>query len=90
MTTGQTPGSIWQDWFPEETLAAVLRGDEIIANIGQVKGLWKRTLEREVRAGRLVTWRGAWYPVTGAPYGLHPFKQCYGTPEAMAAVGAVR
>ena len=54
---------------------------KVIANIGQIDAAGKRALEREVRAGRLAKWRGAWFPQTGAPYGMLPFKTCYGTPE---------
>ena len=75
------PGEIWADWFPEKALADVLAGNDVVANIGQVKGLWKCALEREVKAGRLVKWRGKWFPTAGAPYGLGPDKTCYGTIE---------
>lgn len=72
--------NIWQDWFPESALADVLAGRDVIPNIGQVKGVWKRQLEKEVKAGRLAKWKGKWYPVAGASWGLGPDKTCYGTP----------
>jgi hypothetical protein len=75
-----TSANIWTEWVPEDVLAAVLAGEKVIANIGQVHGLWQRMLEREVRAGRLTKWRGKWFPQAGAPYGLGPDKTCYGTP----------
>lgn len=81
-----TNANIWTEWFPEAELAEVLSGEAVIADIGQVKGLWKRTLDLEVRAGRLTKWRGYWYPVAGAPWGMGPLKTCYGTPDAHAAV----
>lgn len=73
--------NIWQDWFPESALADVLSGADVVANIGQVKGAWKRQLEKEVRAGRLAKWRGKWFPVAGASFGIGPDKTCYGRPE---------
>lgn len=84
-------GTIWQDWFPEKALADVLAGREVECDIGQVKGAWKKALEREVRAGRLTKWKGHWFPVAGANFGLGPLKTCYGTPAArMAAEAAPR
>lgn len=76
-----TSANIWQEWFPERVLADLLAGDEVFADCGQVKGVFKDALKREVRAGRLVTWRGKWFPVAGAPGGIGPDKVCYGTPE---------
>lgn len=77
----KTAANIWQDWFPESALRELLSGENVVADTGQVRGLWKRQLEREVRAGRLVKWRGKWFPVAGAPGGIGPDKTCYGTPE---------
>lgn len=76
-----TSANIWIEWFPENVLADVLAGREVVADIGQVKGAWKAQLQHEVRAGRLVTWKGKWFPVAGAPHGIGPDKTCYGTPE---------
>lgn len=78
--TAQTSANIWSEWVPEGVYAAVLAGEDVIPNIGQVTGLWKQMLERDVRAGRLAKWRGKWFPVAGAPYGLGPDKTCYGVP----------
>lgn len=75
-----TNANIWTEWFPESVLADVLSGARVVANIGQVNGVWKATLEREVRAGRLAKWRGKWHPVAGAPWGIGPDKTCYGAP----------
>ena len=83
-----TSQNIWDVWFPEDILADVLAGAEVVADIGQVKGVWKKALDREVKAGRLTKWRGHWFPVAGAPWGMGPLKTCYGTPEAKAAVCA--
>lgn len=74
-------GEILKDWFPENMLADVLAGRDVVPDIGQVKGAWKRALDHEVRAGRLVKWRGYWHPTPGAPWGIGPLKTCYGRPE---------
>lgn len=76
-----TNQNIWEAWVPETALAEVLAGEIAVADIGQVKGLWKRMLQKEVRDGRLVTWRGKWFPQAGCPHGLGPNKTCYGTPQ---------
>ena len=81
-----TNANIWTEWFPETALCAVLAGEDVIPDIGQVKGVWKKALEHEVKAGRLTKWRGHWFPVAGASHGIGPLKTCYGTPEARAAV----
>lgn len=85
-----TNANIWTDWVPESALADVLSGADVVANIGQVKGLWKSMLDREVRAGRLAKWRGKWFPVAGAHFGLGPDRDCYGTPEIAESMRALR
>src|SRR3990167_8619101 len=87
-TTEFTYANIWSEWIPEGALDDVLSGHEVVADTGQVKGLWKRMLKKEIRAGRIVTWRGKWYPIAGAPYGLGPDKTCYGVPELRDAFAA--
>lgn len=74
------------DKFPERLLADVLAGNSVIPDIGQVEGALKAALDREVKAGRLVTWKGHWHPVAGASWGLGPLKLCYGTAEARNAL----
>lgn len=76
-----TNANIWTEWFPESALADVLSGRDVVPDIGQVRGVWKRQLEKEVKAGRLAKWKGKWYPVAGATFGLGPDKTCYGVPE---------
>lgn len=88
MATEFTSANIWQDWFPERALADVLAGEDVVADIGQVKGAWKAALEKEVRAGRLAKWKGCWFPTAGAPGGIGPLKTCYGTPELAAHFAA--
>lgn len=70
--------NIWDEWFPEDRLAALLAGRYVEPNIGQVRGAWKAALEKEVRAGRLVKWKGYWHPMPGAPWGIGSLKTCYG------------
>jgi hypothetical protein len=71
-------------------LNAALEG-AVIVSLGQVTPGEKRVLDQAVRAGKLVKWRGHWFPVAGCPqYGLGPLKTCWGTPEAFAAVNIVR
>lgn len=79
--TEYTNQNMFDEWFPEEALADVLAGRDVEVNIGQVRGAWKRQLEKEVCAGRLVKWKGHWYPTPGAPCGIGPLKTCYGLPE---------
>lgn len=69
-----------------EVLNEALDG-HVITNIGQVCPIGKRVLDQAVRAGKLTKWRGKWFPVAGAPFGIGPDKTCWGTPEAKAAVG---
>lgn len=73
--------NIWDKCFPEEALADLLAGRDVVPDIGQVKGVFKQALKKEIKAGRLVTWKGKWFPHAGAPFGLGPDKTCYGTPE---------
>lgn len=71
----------------EAKFAMVLAG-EVVVDIGQVNGLWKQMLDREVRVGRLTKWRGHWHPVAGASWGIGPLKTCYGTPATAEALRA--
>lgn len=89
-TEAATAANIWNEWVPETALADVLSGADVVADIGQVNGLWKTMLEREVRAGRLAKWRGKWHPVAGAPFGIGPDKTCYGTPALRDHFAAMR
>lgn len=82
MATELGSHNIWTEWVPEETLRAVLAGEEIIVDIGQVNDLWRQMLNREITTGRIVKWRGKWFPIPGARSGLGPDKTCYGTQEA--------
>lgn len=78
------------DRFPERLLADVLAGTRVIPDIGQVEGALKSALDREVAAGRLVTWKGHWHPIAGASWGLGPLKLCYGTAAARDALAELQ
>ena len=56
----------------------------VVCNTGQVTPEGKRQLERAVKRGELVKWRGYWYPQSGAPRGLGPLKTCYGATNPYA------
>lgn len=62
-----------QDWM----IPAALDGT-VIVNIGQIAPETEKQLNKLVRAGTLVKWRGKWFPVAGAAYGLGPDKTCWG------------
>lgn len=66
-----------------DNLNLALRG-EVLVNIGQVGPFTKKALKQAVRAGKLVEWRGYWFPHAGAPVGIGPLKTCWSTPETAA------
>lgn len=56
----------------------IARKGDVIVNIGQIDKVTARALDKLVRKGELLKWRGKWYPVAGAPWGLGPDKTCWG------------
>lgn len=50
---------------------------EVICDIGQVTIQDRRHFDRLVREGDAVKWRGHWFPVAGASYGIGPLKTCW-------------
>lgn len=54
---------------------------EVVVDIGHLGKIDVRLLDRAVRAGKLVKWRGKWFPNAGAPVGVGPDKNCWSTPE---------
>lgn len=62
-----------QDWI----VPAALEG-EVIVQISQIAPDTVKHLDKLVRSGTLVKWRGKWFPVAGASYGLGPDKTCWG------------
>lgn len=74
-----------QDWM----IPAVLAG-EVLVQISQIAPETVKQLDKLARAGTLVKWRGKWFPVAGAAFGLGPDKTCWGlkskfAPEQIAA-----
>jgi hypothetical protein len=63
----------------------ILQANQVLVDIGQIDQELKKSLRRWIKAGRIITWRGHWYPVAGASYGLGPAKTCYGTKLAQAS-----
>jgi hypothetical protein len=59
---------------------------KVTVDIGQVGPNLRRVLDQAVRAGKLVKWRGRWYPYAGSAYGMGPLKTCWSTPETRAAL----
>lgn len=66
------PAAITQ-WIIDEALSG-----EVVCNIGQVDKPTARALDKMWRAGTLLKWRGKWYPIAGASWGLGPDKTCWG------------
>jgi hypothetical protein len=60
----------------------VLRAGEVICNVGHVTKEDRRLLDRLVRAGTAVKWRGYWFPVAGASHGIGPLKTCWSLKQA--------
>ncbi len=51
----------------------------VVCNIGQVDPAGKRKLDAAAKKGELVKWRGYWWPLSGAPWGIGPLKTCWHT-----------
>jgi hypothetical protein len=65
--------------YPEQgwVIPAAVAGD-VIVDIGQLAPATVRELNKLVRRGMLLKWRGKWYPTPGAAYGLGSDKTCWG------------
>ena len=61
----------------------------VVCDTGQVTTQGKRQLERAVKRGELVKWRGYWFPNSGAPWGTGPLKTCYGAVNPYATAEQV-
>jgi hypothetical protein len=72
-----------QDWI----VPAALNG-EVIVQIGQIAPETEKALNKLVRAGEISKWRGKWYSVAGASYGLGPDKTCWGLTSKFASEAA--
>lgn len=73
-----------QDWI----VPAALDGT-VIVQISQIAPETVKQLDKLVRSGVLVRWRGKWYPVAGASFGLGPDKTCWGLASKYAAAETV-
>jgi hypothetical protein len=69
-----------QDVFVETAMAG-----EVVVQIGQIAPSTVKQLDKLVRAGTLLKWRGKWFPVAGAAFGLGPDKTCWGLAEKFGA-----
>lgn len=58
-------------------ISALAQG-EVVAAIGQINDPTRKQLEKMVRHGDIAKWRGKWFPVAGAPFGIGQDKTCYG------------
>ena len=61
-----------------ETVMDMLNRGEVVVQIGQISDASKRALDKMVRAGTVLKWRGKWFPVAGASFGIGPDKTCWG------------
>ena len=59
---------------------------EVVVDIGQIGAKEKRALDRAVRRGELVKWRGRWFPTAGALGGIGPLKSCWHTHNPYAGL----
>jgi hypothetical protein len=50
---------------------------EVICDIGQVTMQDRRAMDRFVRDGSAIKWRGHWFPIAGASFGIGPLKTCW-------------
>ena len=66
-------------------VSGVLNG-AVICNVGQIDKANQRALNRLVRDGVLVKWRGYWHPVSGASFGIGPLKTCWALPCVRAGI----
>lgn len=69
-----------QDWIVPEALAG-----RVIVQIGQITPETERELNKLVKSGVLLKWRGYWYPIAGASFGIGPLKTCWGLASKYAA-----
>lgn len=74
-----------QSGEPTPWIIAEAMSGEVVVNIGQVNKPTARALDNLVKAGTLLKWRGKWYPVAGAAWGLGPDKMCWGLTSKFGA-----
>lgn len=78
MTTTRTYG-------PQDLIIPAALDGKVIVNIGQIAPDTLKQINKLVRTGTLLKWRGKWFPVAGAAFGLGPDKTCFGLASKYAA-----
>lgn len=68
----------------DRVISEALSGS-VIVNIGHIGKETEKQLNKLVRSGTLVKWRGHWFPVAGASHGIGPLKTCWGLASKYAA-----
>ena len=61
-------------------LSEITKGG-VVVNIGQIDHRTERALNKLVKSGTLAKWRGKWFPVRGASFGIGPDKTCWALPS---------
>ena len=77
--------AIPRTYGPQDRIVPAALAGDVIVNIGQIAPDTEKQLNKLVRAGALAKWRGKWYPVAGASFGLGPDKTCWGLPEYLTS-----
>ncbi len=54
-----------------------LNAGKVVVDIGHVTKEERRELDKLVRKGVALKWRGRWYSVPGAQFGIGPLKTCW-------------
>jgi hypothetical protein len=70
---------------PQGHIVRAVLGGEVVVDIGQIAPETLKQFNKLLRAGTLIKWRGKWYPVAGAAFGLGPDKTCWGLASKYAA-----
>lgn len=63
---------------PQGHIVRAVLGGDVVVDIGQIAPETLKQFKKLVRVGTLIKWRGKWYPVAGASFGLGPDKTCWG------------
>lgn len=58
----------------------------VVVDIGSIEPRAKKALDRFAKRGDIAKWRGKWFPVAGADFGIGPDKTCYGLHETQEGV----
>jgi hypothetical protein len=71
------------------TIYSDIEAGGVIVNIGNIDVATARTLDKLVKAGTLAKWRGYWFPVAGAQFGIGPLKTCWALPHIKEQVSNI-